>query len=63
MARGGFGAGVRPGAGDGFAGVEGDVEEEEETMNVLLWVLQILAALLYAASGVMKVVITRSLTQ
>ena len=25
------------------------------TMNILLWVLQILAALLYGASGVMKV--------
>ena len=25
------------------------------TMNVLLWVLQVLAALLYVASGVMKV--------
>jgi uncharacterized membrane protein YphA (DoxX/SURF4 family) len=28
---------------------------EEYTMNILLWVLQVLAALLYAASGVMKV--------
>jgi hypothetical protein len=25
------------------------------TMNILLWVLQVLAALLYGASGVMKV--------
>src|SRR4029079_14186314 len=29
--------------------------EERHTMNVLLWVLQVLAALLYGASGVMKV--------
>jgi uncharacterized membrane protein YphA (DoxX/SURF4 family) len=28
---------------------------EEATMNVLLWVLQVLAALLYGSSGVMKV--------
>jgi uncharacterized membrane protein YphA (DoxX/SURF4 family) len=28
---------------------------EEQTMNILLWVLQVLAALLYGASGVMKV--------
>jgi len=27
----------------------------KHTMNILLWVLQVLAALLYAASGVMKV--------
>ena len=27
----------------------------EHTMNILLWVLQVLAALLYGASGVMKV--------
>ena len=28
---------------------------EEATMNILLWVLQVLAALLYGSSGVMKV--------
>lgn len=28
---------------------------EEHTMNTLLWVLQVLAALVYGASGVMKV--------
>ena len=28
---------------------------EEATMNILLWVLQILAALLYGSSGIMKV--------
>jgi uncharacterized membrane protein YphA (DoxX/SURF4 family) len=30
-------------------------QREEATMNILLWVLQVLAALLYVASGVMKV--------
>jgi uncharacterized membrane protein YphA (DoxX/SURF4 family) len=29
--------------------------ETQPTMNILLWVLQILAALLYGASGVMKI--------
>jgi uncharacterized membrane protein YphA (DoxX/SURF4 family) len=29
--------------------------ERRNTMNILLWVLQVLAALLYGASGVMKV--------
>ena len=29
--------------------------ERRHTMNILLWVLQVLAALMYAASGVMKV--------
>ena len=34
----------------------GDTETgRKDTMNVLLWVLQVLAALLYGASGVMKV--------
>src|SRR5271170_1396417 len=28
---------------------------EEATMNILLWVLQVLAAVLFAVSGVMKV--------
>src|SRR5580658_8707043 len=28
---------------------------EEATMNILLWVLQVLAALLYGSSGIMKV--------
>jgi uncharacterized membrane protein YphA (DoxX/SURF4 family) len=31
------------------------VEAEGHTMNILLWVLQVLAALLYGSSGVMKV--------
>jgi uncharacterized membrane protein YphA (DoxX/SURF4 family) len=36
--------------------VRTDVETgRRHTMNILLWVLQVLAALLYAASGVMKV--------
>jgi uncharacterized membrane protein YphA (DoxX/SURF4 family) len=30
-------------------------EAEVRTMNILLWVLQVLAALLYGSSGVMKV--------
>src|ERR1700675_3223911 len=30
-------------------------EAEGNTMNILLWVLQVLAALLYGSSGVMKV--------
>jgi uncharacterized membrane protein YphA (DoxX/SURF4 family) len=32
-----------------------NASRRRHTMNILLWVLQILAALLYAASGVMKV--------
>ena len=32
-----------------------DANRGEEAMNSLLWVLQILAALLYGASGIMKV--------
>ncbi len=31
------------------------VEAERYTMNILLWVLQVITALLYGASGVMKV--------
>jgi len=31
------------------------LDVESYTMNVLLWILQVLAALLYGASGVMKV--------
>src|SRR5580700_7159707 len=31
------------------------VEAEGYTMNILLWVLQVLAALLYGSSGIMKV--------
>jgi uncharacterized membrane protein YphA (DoxX/SURF4 family) len=33
----------------------GDSAGRKHTMNILLWVLQILAAILYGASGVMKV--------
>ena len=31
------------------------VEATADTMNILLWILQILAALIYGASGVMKI--------
>src|SRR6202167_3144558 len=31
------------------------VNREEGTMNILLWVLQVIAALLYGSSGIMKV--------
>src|SRR4029078_3863688 len=35
----------------------------EATMNVLLWVLEILAALMYGASGVMKVFMFDKISQ
>jgi hypothetical protein len=35
----------------------------EDAMNTLLWVLQVLAALLYGASGVMKVFMFDSISQ
>ena len=48
------GNGHRPPAG---------AEAEEHTMNILLWVLQVLAALLYGASGVMKVFMFDKISQ
>jgi uncharacterized membrane protein YphA (DoxX/SURF4 family) len=36
---------------------------EEATMNILLWVLQIIAALLYGSSGVMKVFLFDKVSQ
>src|SRR5215469_11642250 len=44
---------ARRAAADRRANIETEWRERE--MNVLLWVLEILAALLYGASGVMKV--------
>jgi uncharacterized membrane protein YphA (DoxX/SURF4 family) len=36
---------------------------QKETMNILLWILQVLAALLYGASGVMKVFLFDKVSQ
>jgi uncharacterized membrane protein YphA (DoxX/SURF4 family) len=38
-------------------------ETGRHTMNILLWVLQVLAALLYGASGVMKVFMFDTISQ
>jgi len=40
-----------------------DAQAEERKMNILLWVLQGLAALLYGASGVMKVFMFDKISQ
>ena len=48
--------GTIPDLAFGFAGIPTDGETgRRHTMNILLWVLQILAVLMYGASGVMKV--------
>jgi uncharacterized membrane protein YphA (DoxX/SURF4 family) len=36
---------------------------QKETMNILLWILQVLAALLYGTSGVMKVFLFDKVSQ
>jgi uncharacterized membrane protein YphA (DoxX/SURF4 family) len=38
-------------------------KREEQTMNTLLWILQILAALMFGASGVMKVFMFDKISQ
>src|ERR1700679_1370565 len=38
-------------------------EAEVHTMNILLWVLQVLAALLYGASGIMKAFMFNKISQ
>jgi hypothetical protein len=43
--------------------LQADAEAEGYAMNILLWILQVLAALLYGSSGVMKVFMFDKVTQ